>query len=141
MIAIDLIKEDLQVLENDPLRRLAMIIKAALKHFQPCREHFLSNNEQIKKQAAEAGFFLLNSIEEAVSHAQLKLHMNVNELMYQIYQNNMLTPLECQLYLQAQAWILQNREDLLEYYKPTHEKMQQNKLIKKRKNKLSKIRI
>jgi len=133
MALLDQIKSDFATHSTDPVERVINSIKVALKFYPACKDLFKSDNLQTRKEGAEAALWLLNNIEKAVTNATKKIHLGLPDIMSLIYEEEKLTPIECQQYLQAQAWVSQNYQKLQAFNK---EKIKQNSNFSQ--NKLSK---
>lgn len=96
--------------EKDKLGRLIGVLKISLLEFEGLKTAILSQDEQLKKNSVETTQWLLQQIEDEFKGACRKTGLEVPNILALLYQSDKLTPQECQLYLQAQATIMQNRK-------------------------------
>ena len=117
MTFIDQIKSDFTINASDPIDRVVQALKLALKHYPTCREFFLSTTPGKREEGALAGLWLIEALEKEIINVEKHTHLNFAELMNVIYQDERMTPIECQQYLQANAWIVQNKDKIFAYRK------------------------
>jgi hypothetical protein len=135
ILKISDLEKAFNITSQDPFQRVADTIKVALSLFPDLKESFFSKDAKTKKLSIQAIRFVVDKIDGAVASAQAATNLETQDILSAIYQANKLTPVECQLFLQAQALIMQNRNEIfaLELMK---EEKHHTKTHKKRKPKL-----
>ena len=128
--SISEIEEAFIIESTDPIQRIADTIKAALKHFPSLKEGFFSDDKDVKKKSCDAIAFVLNKIDDEIDRAHTKTGFDYQRLLGAIYQSSHLTPIECQQFLQAQALIMQHKNDIFHAHK--EEAPKKKKYIKTR---------
>ncbi len=98
--------------ESDPFKRIAYTVKVSLSFFPTLKELFFSEDINTKIKAKEAIVFIIDRIEKEIELATSKTGLNYQQILGAIYQANHLTPVECQMFLQAQSLVMMHNEEL-----------------------------